>query len=173
MVVVNTNENSIRRLAAIVSADGPTILYWTVSRIVATFNPQSAEAKLFNLASLKPHETVLVLVHIPANNPTYLSPNGLYRATREGDQIHFVSVIRGSGTFERLTMLRAFARNKTVQFELVQALRVTGWNPEDKTEVNLGGYLATSREDAFKQARKAHPDASNLVLDAAIVGAEQ
>ena len=50
--------------------------------------------------------------------------------------------------------------------------RVTGWNPETKQEWNLGVYLATSREDAFKQARKAHPEASNLVLDAAIVGAE-
>jgi hypothetical protein len=54
----------------------------------------------------------------------------------------------------------------------VKPYRVTGWNPDTKQEWNLGVYLASDRNDAIRQARNAHPEASDLVLDAAIVGAE-
>jgi hypothetical protein len=75
----------------------------------------------FNLESLRQNESVLVRAIIPANNPTYLKPGGLYRATRRGSEINFRSVITGSGTYERLPMLRAFARNFTLTFELIDS----------------------------------------------------
>lgn len=51
--------------------------------------------------------------------------------------------------------------------------RVTGWNPETQQEFNLGIFLASDRNDAIRQARKAHPDANNLVLDAAEINSNR
>ena len=70
--------------------------------------------------TLRDGESVLVRAIIPANNPTYLTPAEVYRATRCGNDIHFRNLTRGSGTFESLTMLRAFARNNSVTFERVE-----------------------------------------------------
>ena len=75
-----------------------------------------------DLESLKQNETVLVRAIIPGNNPVYLKPDGIYRATRQGNEINFRSVITNSGTFERLAMLRAFASNNRVSFQLVNSL---------------------------------------------------
>ena len=58
----------------------------------------------------------------------------------------------------------------------MRAYRVIGWDSQTHEEWNLGIYLVSprsdareERDDAIKQARQKHPEASTLVLDAAQV----
>ena len=61
-----------------------------------------------------------------------------------------------------------------------KAYRVIAWNPETREEFNAGIYLVSpkpdareERDDAIRQARKAHPESSDLVLDAAEVNSNR
>lgn len=76
----------------------------------------------FNFAAIPDRQSVTVRAFV-VGEATYLHNEAVYHATREGQYIHFRNVVTGSGTSERIPMLRVFAVSGAVRCELISEAR--------------------------------------------------